>query len=149
MKKEKKQIVNKITLLGLGIVILGSILYYIYGKISSIIILEGILVILLGYFQQGEKSEKQKGNKYIIYGLGILFLGGFISDYTLYDDASSIILLVGIIFMLWGFGLRGAFDNLDSKDVRGIARLFIGKCPKCQRKIEYGTSKCPYCTADI
>ena len=147
MKKEKKQIVNKTTLLGLGIVILGSILYYIYGKISSIIILEGILVILLGYFQQGEKSVKQKGNKNIIYGLGILFLGGFISDYTLYDDESSIILLVGVVFILWGFTLRGAFKNLGEQ-IETTRKLW-GECPKCGKKIGHSSKKCPYCTADI
>ena len=112
--------------------ILGSILYYIYGEIASIIILEGILVILLGYFQRGEKSLKEKGNKNIIYGLGIIFLGGFIADYTLYDYESSIILFVGVVFIFWGFFLRGAFNNLGEQ-IETTRKLW-GECPKCGKK---------------
>ncbi len=147
MKKGKKQLVNKTILWGLGILILGSILYYVYGDISQVIIFLGIIVMLLGYNQLEEKSEKQKGNKNIIYGLGILILGSFIADNTLYDSESSIISLVGVAFIFWGFVLRGAFNNLGEQ-IETTRKLW-GECPKCGKKIGHSARKCPYCTADF
>jgi hypothetical protein len=99
-----------------------------------------------------EKTEKQEGNKKMLYGVGILFFGSLVGIRLIGDNdagmtVAGISQLIGIVFILLGLLQRGSFDNAGEQ-IESY-RALKGQCPKCGKKIGYAKFKCPYCTADL